>query len=224
MIRYALLSCFLIISSILNAICPCMQNKAAPFPPALMEELQLAITLAKEAGRNAVPREMIYAALKEKFPESAWTVTTQTRDDVGVQIGLSQSGQAVLGVNYFPTYDALYWAVKGQGAYRQIGDGPLERLQLSSSRVEVLTPVSYVENVALAICHIAEGSPYNFYLSIEGEIEDFLSVDILLKEAGGVLTDGQGRPIDYRSQDFKGIIACSNRRLYQKILEELKTR
>ena len=212
-----------------------MQNKgAAQPPPAFMEELQTAISLAKEAGRAIwmarhstedlqAKRAMICTVLKEKFPHSTWAVN-QPAENSGVQIGLSQEGQAVLGVNYFPGSDTLYWAVRGQGAYRQIGDGPLERLQLLSSGIEVPTPVTYVENVALAICRIAEGSPYNVYFSKAGAPEDFLAVDILLSEAGGILTDWRGRRIDYRQPNFEGIIACSNRRFYPTILAELETK
>lgn len=82
-------------------------------------------------------------------------------------------------------------------------------------------PAPSVQNAALAICRIAEGSSNNVYFSKEGELEDFLSVDILLKEAGGSITDWQGRPINYRHRGFEGIIACSNRRLHQKILADL---
>ncbi len=197
-----------------------MQNKGAlqpPAPPAFMEELQTAIALAKEAGRAIwmarhstedlqAKRAMIYTALKEKFPESTWIVN-QLKEDSGVQIGLSQEGQAVLGVNYFPAYDTLYWAVKGQGAYRQIGDAPKERLRLLSSRIEVPKPVFPGKNAGLAICRIAEGSPYNVYFSKEGVSEDFIAVDILLTEAGGLLTDWSGRHIDYRQPNCAGIIA-----------------
>jgi 3'(2'),5'-bisphosphate nucleotidase len=51
--------------------------------------------------------------------------------DFGVQIGLTERGEAILGVVFLPAHDELFYAAKGEGAFLVKGDGAPERLQVS---------------------------------------------------------------------------------------------
>src|SRR5215218_1523655 len=51
--------------------------------------------------------------------------------DFGVQIGLTESGEAVLGVVFLPVHNQLFYAVKGEGAFLIEGDTQPKRLQVS---------------------------------------------------------------------------------------------
>src|SRR5438874_5877599 len=51
--------------------------------------------------------------------------------DFAVQIGLAEDGVAVLGVVLLPFYDALYYAVAGEGSFHVMADGSRERLVVS---------------------------------------------------------------------------------------------
>ena len=51
--------------------------------------------------------------------------------DFGVQIGLTENGEVILGVVYIPVHDVLYYAAKGEGAFRTSGGETPKRLQVS---------------------------------------------------------------------------------------------
>ncbi|KAG9848123.1 hypothetical protein KCU98_g6028, partial [Aureobasidium melanogenum] len=58
--------------------------------------------------------------------------------DVGVSIGLASEQEAIIGVVYNPVREELWYAVKGQGAFRRVGTAPEQRLPLSRSALEGL--------------------------------------------------------------------------------------
>lgn len=51
-------------------------------------------------------------------------------NDYTVNIALLENGLPVVGVTHLPAQNTTYWAVKNQGAYRQIGNGPIVQLSL----------------------------------------------------------------------------------------------
>ena len=58
-----------------------------------------------------------------------------------VNIGLIQGGKPLLGVIYLPPQDALYWGKVGQGAYRSIGGGMAEPINVRVPSPEGLVVV-----------------------------------------------------------------------------------
>ncbi len=174
----------------------------------------------------------------------------QGGEDFGIHIGLTVRGIPTLGVNYYPVTDVIYWAVKGQGAWKQKGKEEKTRLLLQRSDGEVAlvplisksdtvaneifdklsgskaTSVKYVGSAGLRLCAIAEGS-YNIYLASakRAGLWDFLSGEVILREAGGFISDWNGDPIDYRRKDGKlpkGVIACGSQEIYNSIAAQLK--
>lgn len=57
----------------------------------------------------------------------------------GVHIGLLENGQPVLGVNYYPEIDTLYFALDGF-AYKKVGNTPAERI-MSKAPLIGISPV-----------------------------------------------------------------------------------
>src|ERR687896_1018177 len=53
------------------------------------------------------------------------------RAEFTVNVALIEGGEPVLGVVLAPALDLLYWAVKGEGAWREEKDGVLERIYSS---------------------------------------------------------------------------------------------
>ena len=177
-------------------------------------------------------------------------------NDFGVHIGLTEEGVPVLGVNYYPATDIMYWAVKGEGAYKQSRHKPAERIFLHSSgddpilslrsKSDKMTKViyelllqksisdeefnlscKYIGSAGLRLCAIAEGN-YNLYVTraTRGGLWDFLSGDVILKEAGGFISDWQGHSIDYRNKNAQlihGVVACGNHTLYKRLISLLAT-
>lgn len=176
-------------------------------------------------------------------------------DEFGVHIGLTEEGRPVLGVNYYPVTDVLYWAVKGEGAHKETqgkstklpslafsADAPVLPLRSRSDPTtreiyEKLTHTKmtdeefdkrfkYIASTGLRLCMMAEGV-YNLLATtgVRGGLWDFLSGDVILTEAGGFISDWQGRPIDYRhprARLSQGVVAAGSRHLYERALALLK--
>ena len=168
-------------------------------------------------------------------------------DQFGIHIGLTRDGIPVLGVNYFPALKVMYWAVEGCGAYKAGEDGAAQQIFADGS--EVIRPIRsssealfadqvYREltgsadhpragSAGLRFSLIAEGAA-NFYVSQgdRGSLWDLCSGHIVLKEAGGILTDRYGNEIDYRSsvvEAIHGCIASGGEAAHKRALELLKS-
>jgi 3'(2'), 5'-bisphosphate nucleotidase len=68
------------------------------------------------------------------------------RAEFTVNIALIENGEPVLGVVLAPALDLLYWAVKGGGAWREMGAGAAERIH--SSAAAPGTPLTVVESLS----------------------------------------------------------------------------
>src|SRR5215218_10248768 len=51
--------------------------------------------------------------------------------DFGVQIGLTEGGEAILGVVFLPVHNQLFYAVKGAGTFLLEGEAAPQRLEVS---------------------------------------------------------------------------------------------
>lgn len=61
-----------------------------------------------------------------------------------VNIALIENGEPILGVVYTPAMDLLYYAEKGNGAFKQVGDKNPE--QIFSERADKTKPLSLIES------------------------------------------------------------------------------
>jgi len=162
--------------------------------------------------------------------------------DYGIHIGLTQNGKAILGVNYYPVTDICYYAVQGYGSYKQVGENPPQRLYIAISQIEEIRAISNTDPTETApiyqaliqrskftaldscgwkICSIAEGN-YDLYISmgVRGGAWDYCSSDIILREAGGFISDLKGQPIDYcKNRLEQGAIVCGHKELYEQVLQ-----
>jgi 3'(2'), 5'-bisphosphate nucleotidase len=68
------------------------------------------------------------------------------RAEFTVNVALIQNGEPVFGVVFAPALDLLYWAVKGQGAWREEKDRPAERIY--SRPPEPGAPLTVVESLS----------------------------------------------------------------------------
>ncbi|MBS0603869.1 MAG: 3'(2'),5'-bisphosphate nucleotidase CysQ [Verrucomicrobia bacterium] len=171
--------------------------------------------------------------------------------EYGVHIGLSMNGKSVLGVNYYPELDLAYYAVKGYGAYKQSGSAPATELRTRPSGAEILpirntdpketaqiyqelfqreiTPEVVQEmffaigSCGMRICSIVERRR-NLYVSTaaRGGLWDYCSSDVIIREAGGFISDMNGNPIDYCDESSRlkhGTVVSNDRVLFEKVLE-----
>ena len=156
--------------------------------------------------------------------------------DFAVQIGLAENGESILGVVFLPLEDALYFAAKAKGAWLiEKNDAP-KRLQVSDETnfAEMNLAVSKnhrspkmnrivgdfnskkeirrgsvglkVGLIARRICDLY------IHLSPRTKHWDTCAPEIILKEAGGKLTDIFGEKIVYNTTDVhnhNGVLASN---------------
>ena len=171
------------------------------------------------------------------------------RKDFGIHIALLHFGIPVLGVNYYPVSKTMYLAVEGCGAYKQVNKRPLKRIRTEEKPKAIRPVVSSkkspfvksfytallgmpltqkmlrkdfknVGSCGLRLCLIAEGAR-NIYASSgeSGSIWDYASGAVILKEAGGYISDLEGNPLDFLSEDYKfrtGTLSCGSKQLFEK--------
>ena len=135
-----------------------------------------------------------------------------------INIALVERDTPVLGAVYVPLRETLYFAARGEGSWK-IQDGARQRLQVSApstgapARVVVnrthmspdtvviidLLPSSVTvgRDSALKFCAIAEGEA-DFYPRLDVTREwETAAGQIIVTEAGGVMTDLDGKPFKY---------------------------
>lgn len=169
--------------------------------------------------------------------------------DFGVQIGLTENGEAVLGVVYLPFHDELFYAVKDEGAFLiENGEEP-KRLQVSgktdftamilaSSRNHrspkmhrIIKDFGFKKeiqrgSVGLKIGLIAQKTADIYiHLSPRTKFWDSCAPQIILEEAGGRMTDLFGARLRYDLTDVQnhnGILA-SNGAAHDLAVEKLRS-
>ncbi|MEK7855365.1 MAG: 3'(2'),5'-bisphosphate nucleotidase CysQ [Acidobacteriota bacterium] len=156
--------------------------------------------------------------------------------DFAVQIGLAHNGDAMLGVVYLPAPDILYFAAKGNGAYRsQHGEEPhrltastktdLHDMDIAVSRDHRSPKMSRIisslglrkevrrGSVGVKIGLIAEQTcDLYIHLSHRTKFWDTCAPQIILEEAGGKVTDLFGNEFRYDIGDvmnLNGIVASN---------------
>lgn len=160
-----------------------------------------------------------------------------------LSLALAQSGQLVLALIYQPWSDELFWAQRGQGAF--LNDQPIhvrETADLAHSLIAVGTSPYQKElarenfalfcqvfqacrdirragSAALDLAYVACGRLDGF---IERQLKpwDVAAGILLVQEAGGVVSDYAGRPVDFtRPCD----IAAACPPVHRGLVEQTKT-
>lgn len=169
--------------------------------------------------------------------------------DFAIQIGLAVDGAAALGVVYLPATDALYYSVVGAGAWvvRSSQTRP-ERLQVSAERDFAAMRLAasrshrspHMDQLVAAFNFSAEerrGSvgvkigllvericDLYIHLSPRTKQWDTCAPEVILREAGGKLTDLFGRAIRYNTSDVQnhnGLVA-TNGAAHHDVIEKLR--
>jgi myo-inositol-1(or 4)-monophosphatase len=137
--------------------------------------------------------------------------------DWAISIALVRDGQPVLGILHAPIHDRLYEARLGEGAWsngvrlqlpeaeyfpnpaRVAGPKPLvDRLERHIGPIEHLPKVP---SLALRLARVADGSIDVGLVSAHAQDWDIAAADLILREAGGVLTGLDGStPVYNRPQ------------------------
>ncbi|WP_126147198.1 3'(2'),5'-bisphosphate nucleotidase CysQ family protein [Synechococcus elongatus] len=166
--------------------------------------------------------------------------------EFAVQIALTYQQRPVLAVVAIPAQQLLYWAVQGQGCYRETQDGTQTKLTVSDRQEDLILVASrthrgdrfqqlldrlslhqqiYVGSVGVKIVAIAEQRA-DVYLSLSGKSApkdwDMAAPELLLLEAGGRFSHADGSALRYNTGDISqwGCLIASNGPAHDRLCQE----
>ena len=136
-----------------------------------------------------------------------------------ISLGLCDNGKNVLGVVYNPYMDEMFWAQRGQGAFcngkpLHVSNEPLENgivmfgtapyheelsektFQLAYDYFKKALDIRRSGSAALDLCTVAAGRAELFF-ELFLSPWDFAAGALIVTEAGGLVTDCDGRPLAY---------------------------
>ncbi len=173
--------------------------------------------------------------IKGKDPRHRWIIdpldgTTNflhSNPHFAINVALEFDGEIIAGVTYQPILDELFWAEKGKGAYcnqkrlRVSGRRDLETLLVccdyDHSMVkkidDKISGIRYTGAGALDLAYVASGRFDVCFL--EGlKPWDMASGVLLVREAGGAITNKNGQPLDI----YESSVLCANESLHKTFL------
>lgn len=170
--------------------------------------------------------------------------------DFSVILSLAEKGTPIMGLLYRPAERKFYFAVKSEGAFSQVvGQDPVRirvsRTDFSAKRLLILISDSRGEKAikeleakvpkawpikmsgSVKTCIVAKGEADAFLLTRENLMRDWdlCGPQVILEEAGGRLTDLEGRTIEYNQKYTRqyGLLA-SNGVLHNQLLVQMRGR
>ena len=154
------------------------------------------------------------------------------------QIALLHQGELILGVSCAPAMNETAWAMRGNGAFLN-GDA----LQVSATTDLSLAAISTgnIQSLAaagnwpalgeiLAACNRTRGYGdfYHYHRLAAGQIDaviesdvnilDIAALTVIVREAGGLMTDIEGQPIGLETRS----VLAANAMLHTQLLDRLK--
>jgi 3'(2'), 5'-bisphosphate nucleotidase len=177
---------------------------------------------------------------REERPQRYWLIDpidgtasfAQGYDGFVTQVALIEEQAPSVAAIFAPAYSQLFTAERGRGAWR---DG--ERLQVNPGAATTLIDnfpkaqgvaalifqglklTRYLESgsIALKICRVADQTADLFVKDVPVRDWDLAPAHLVLEEAGGKLTDGQGKAVAYAGTFVKpGVVAANSDTTYQR--------
>lgn len=141
-----------------------------------------------------------------------------------VNIALVEDGEPILGVVYVPAQDVLYWGSKGEGAWRQQGEGAPEKISVRAADPEKGLVVvmsrshpspdleAYLKEIKVAealpvgsslkLCAVAEGRA-DLYPRLGPTMEwDTAAGHAVAVAAGGCVETPEGEALSYNKENL----------------------
>jgi myo-inositol-1(or 4)-monophosphatase len=155
--------------------------------------------------------------------------------DWTVAAALVEDGRPVIAVVFAPATDEMFVATRGAGARCndipiKVTDGPvldgarlggprsyLERLQKAAPAI---VPTPRVHSLALRFCRVAQGALDVAMATANSHDWDLAAADLLVHEAGGVLTTFAGRALTYnRANPVHEPLVAAGRDRHERLIE-----
>ena len=160
--------------------------------------------------------------------------------DWSVAIALLVDGCPLLGVVHAPAHDRFYEASAGSGA--RVNGAPIEvstRDGIEGARTagpmplvdsferragRRVTRLEKIPSLALRLVRVAEGTVEIGLISSDARDWDLAAADLILREAGGLVSDLGGRPLVYNQADpVHGELAAAGAGLHRRVIEVMRT-
>jgi|SRR3989344_5790329 len=153
-----------------------------------------------------------------------------------ISIGIWQNNTPLVGVVYSPIMDYLFTAVRGQGAFLngkkiKVSEKPslklafggfgwgrnIQKAQVNFPQlVKLLHKIRTLGSATFEMCLCAMGV-FDFHIQSEINIWDFAAAALLIKEAGGKITEPDGKNIKLGSKS----VVSSNGKIHRQLIGEL---
>jgi myo-inositol-1(or 4)-monophosphatase len=161
--------------------------------------------------------------------------------DWSVAIALLVEGHPLLGVVHAPAHGRFYEAAAGAGA-RVNGSairvsprehiagarvaGPKPLVDSFEARVgERIARLERIPSLALRLARVAEGAVEIGLVSSDSRDWDLAAADLILREAGGRVTDLAGNPLVYnRADPVHGELAAAGAPLHPLVIDAMRSR
>ena len=171
----------------------------------------------------------------------------QKTGEFSIMVGLVEAGNPILGVVYQPSKNKMYYAQFSQGAYLR-ENGKTKKLQVSETRDLSKCRIVFSRNhlgprdiqlaKSMGIKNIVKSGSNGIKIGLIAEDKadiffnltdkmgkwDSCAPEIILKEAGGEVSDTLGNKIEYNEKskrNMQGILA-SNKIVHNQIINYLK--
>lgn len=183
-------------------------------------------------------------SLVESRPEYYWLIDPidgtasfiNGYDGFVTQVALMQSGQPCLAAIDVPALSLHYTAERGKGSYCN----GVRLIPRESEKLDVLIdnyPVPrgitcaaytslgfshYIEcgSISLKICKVADGTADLFFKEVIVKDWDLAAPQLVLSEAGGIITDIHGHDVSYsHDYDHEGLIAATSKEASQRLVD-----
>ncbi|MBU1031531.1 inositol monophosphatase [Patescibacteria group bacterium] len=193
--------------------------------------------VAEEKGWSAQKSEFIWMV----DPLDGTITFAQNIPYYTVSIGLLKNGKPIVGVINHISFKHLYWAKSGEGAFlnnkkicvskktkleESVGTLDFGHRQKRSPRLDLyinklITKIGYPYGFGSAAVGMAltADSTLDFYIN-QAYPWDFAAGTVIVREAGGKVTDFQGNEPDWTKERLE--IVASNGLIHDAILEALK--
>lgn len=171
----------------------------------------------------------------------------QQTGQYAVHVALAVNGRATLGVVAEPAAGRMSWAVRGQGAFMQERGGSTVRLavgneanvaafRVGTTRLAMSATVQEFIDAEPPLQHVPMGASTKVMALARGELDaavwlsaaekewDTCAPEVILEEAGGILTDVRGSAFSYNKTDVvhhNGIVA-SNGKAHPSLLQRAR--
>ena len=190
--------------------------------------------LAEESGENLAGSEYLWVV----DPLDGTTNFAHGLPIFSVSIGLQKNGKTIMGVVYDVMQDIVYFAENGGGAYANserinvslndkinhsvlvtgfpynISDNPENALEKFSALTRKARAIRRLGSAAIDLCYVARGV-FDGFWELFLHPWDICAGILIVEEAGGMVTDFNGKEIDIYAKR----ILASNKMLHPNLME-----